>query len=434
MKNNFTLILIFAIAKLSFGRGPIINEWILNTTGKTASYWENVGPNQFEFHTTNVLADVLEVCYNNDYVYIESEGMTNDMGQFMNPGAPSAQGFKFKFSRNPSAGSGNEEVQEVASIGTLVNGIAIFGLGDGNSYNASTQENSPMGDGVWVGSAYYTEGFTLDTAFTAHPQAAGVYHSHATPLRLYSDPSNMHSPIVGFAHDGYPIYGPFGFSSAMDNTSGISRMTSSYQLRNITTRTTLPDGSNANPPGPAVTNGGDFDLGSYIQDYEYINGLGTLDEHNGRFCVTPQYPNGTYAYFVTVDASGTPQFPFYIGTTYYGTPIEENVLGNATIPSNGLTCLSLTTGMDNINTQIENLSVAINPNPIKDFTVLSFPEEAYGNFDIKIIDGTGKLVYAKYMVDSNRSAKIDLSDLKSGVYFVRVIGYNQLFTSRVIKE
>ena len=36
-----------------------------------------------------------------------------------------------------------------------------------------------------------------------------------------------------------------------------------------------------------------------------------LDQNNGRFCVTPEYPNGTYAYFSTVDkASFEPTFPY----------------------------------------------------------------------------------------------------------------------------
>ncbi len=318
--------------------GASITEWELNTTGKTASYWELIGMDTFSFNTTTILADVLSVCYDDDNVYIQSEGMTNDMGQFTNPGSPTEQDFKFKFSRNPVAGSGSDEVPDVAGIGVLINGIMMFGLSDGTSYDDASNSNISMGGGLWVGDAYWSEGMTLDTAFAAHPQQAGVYHSHATPFRLYDDPVSSHSPLVGFANDGFPVYGPFGYASSMDNTSGITRMISGYELRNITDRTVLPDGSTSSPAGPAVTTGGSFDLGTYIQDYEFIDGVGTLDEHNGRLCVTPEYPNGTYAYFVTVDAVGTPQFPYYIGTTYYGTETTDNTLGSAVIPSSGLTC------------------------------------------------------------------------------------------------
>lgn len=57
--------------------------------------------------------------------------------------------------------------------------------------------------------------------------------------------------------------------------------------------------------------------GSLIQDWEYIEGSGDLDYHNGRFCVTPEYPNGTYAYFMTVDPENVdaPTFPYIMGLT-----------------------------------------------------------------------------------------------------------------------
>ena len=31
-----------------------------------------------------------------------------------------------------------------------------------------------------------------------------------------------------------------------------------------------------------------------------FTGEGDLDEHNGRYCVTPDFPNGVYAYFATI--------------------------------------------------------------------------------------------------------------------------------------
>ena len=43
----------------------------------------------------------------------------------------------------------------------------------------------------------------------------------------------------------------------------------------------------------AVPNGG------FAQDYTYSSGSGILDQYQGRFTVTPDYPTGTYAYFIT---------------------------------------------------------------------------------------------------------------------------------------
>lgn len=67
-----------------------------------------------------------------------------------------------------------------------------------------------------------------------------------------------------------------------------------------------------------------YEMGSFIQDYIYEEGYGDLDEFNGRFSVTPEYPNGTYAYFLTTDSSDNPVYPYAIGPKYYGVPIFED--------------------------------------------------------------------------------------------------------------
>src|SRR6202042_3596826 len=120
----------------------------------------------------------------------------------------------------------------------------------------------------------------------------------------------------------------YGYSKATDATSPIKRIQSSYQLRSITTRATLPTWSLPNHTGvsqnlttsqsaPAVST--QFPLGRYLEDYDYIAGLGDLDQYNGRFAITPDFPNGTYAYYVTIDAGGNPAFPYVLSGQYYGT-------------------------------------------------------------------------------------------------------------------
>jgi len=124
-----------------------------------------------------------------------------------------------------------------------------------------------------------------------------------------------HSPILGWAYDGNPIYGPYGYSDPQ-TPGDIKRMLSSY---------TIQANSNRPPQYPS---------GFFVQDYVY-DASGDLDEHNGRFCITPEYPNGTYAYFCTVGSlanSGPfkfyrePQFPYVIGDTYHSKPIAFNFL------------------------------------------------------------------------------------------------------------
>jgi len=72
----------------------------------------------------------------------------------------------------------------------------------------------------------------------------------------------------------------------------------------------------ARPNGPTVSS--TYPLGCYAQDFEYVAGSGMLDENNGRFGKTPEYPSGTYAYFIAVDSSGSPTYPYTFGPYYYG--------------------------------------------------------------------------------------------------------------------
>src|SRR5256885_13119498 len=108
-------------------------------------------------------------------------------------------------------------------------------------------------------------------------------------------------------------------------------MTSGYQLRNITQRKTLPEGTTASSPGPDVSS--TYPLGSYVEDFGYVSGSGLLDQYNGRFSVTPDYPQGTYAYFVTLDSSGSAIYPYIIGPQYYGVVATDNLsAGSITVP------------------------------------------------------------------------------------------------------
>ena len=127
--------------------------------------------------------------------------------------------------------------------------------------------------------------------------------------------SNAHSPIVGWAFDGYPIYGPYGYSNP-NATSSIKLITSGYALRGIATRTTLANGTTVSA-GPEVNS--TYPLGSFLEDYMWQAGNGDLDACNGRWSVTPEYPQGTYAYYTTVNANMYPTYPFVFGSTYYGT-------------------------------------------------------------------------------------------------------------------
>jgi hypothetical protein len=51
-----------------------------------------------------------------------------------------------------------------------------------------------------------------------HPEQRGVYHYHKYPVCLKSpfrDNGKQHSGVIGFAFDGFPIYGPYDTDGAM---------------------------------------------------------------------------------------------------------------------------------------------------------------------------------------------------------------------------
>ena len=133
----------------------------------------------------------------------------------------------------------------------------------------------------------------------------------ATVRNAFGDNGGGHSPIIGWAYDGNPIYGPYGLYDADDIQSTSARMKSSYKID--TTKV-------YNRPSLA-----EYEAGFFIEDY-YYDSSGNLDEHNGRFCKTPDFEEGVYAYFATVDEFLLPEFPYYIGETYRGIPLKVNTV------------------------------------------------------------------------------------------------------------
>lgn len=140
----------------------------------------------------------------------------------------------------------------------------------------------------------------------AHVQPTGKYHYHGSPT-LYLQNANIPSntmTLVGYAADGFPVYYKYAYTNATDANSAVIAMTSSYRLKS------------GKRPGDGVTAPcGSYD-GVYSNDYEFVNGLGTLDQANGREGVTPEYPSGTYYYVITDDFPNIPRY-------FRGTPAPE---------------------------------------------------------------------------------------------------------------
>ena len=185
--------------------------------------------------------------------------------------------------------------------------VDIISVGSGASATAQIRQ--------WRKDKFYKNQSNLDSEngyfFPNYVTNRGSgYAYYAAPSTIRSgDTGVSHSPIIGFAYDGNPIYGPFGYQNPLDPQSVITRMTSSYSRNN----------SRSN--GPSVLQ---YPIGTFIDDYTYIAEYGSLDQNNGRYCVTPDYPEGTYAYFVTLDSTNDPVFPYILGDNYYSLPIDSN--------------------------------------------------------------------------------------------------------------
>ncbi|MCB0792317.1 MAG: YHYH protein [Flavobacteriales bacterium] len=363
-------------------QGPEVTSWVLNQ-GETGSYYVQGNSTP---QTMTTLADVQLVQYDATDAYISATGIpAYPTGPFLdgNPSLAADNGYIFRIPRVPQV-AGTSLEAPLGHIGVLINGVPIFNAEDAMSYNNA---------GVWLRNAVYWENDGMDCS-KGHPAPSqgpngvtqGRYHHHQNPIPfstanvvlsaicnlypadgLYSPDANVHSPLIGFAFDGYPIYGCYGYDDPNDPNSGIRRIESSWQLRGITQRHELADGTvlNSSAYGPNVN--AQYPLGCFIQDYEYVPGAGDLDQHNGRFCKTPEYPNGTYAYFGTVDADLNSAYPYFIGPTYYGevvtdnfpTPGPGNPSTNVTVPGG----TTQWTGNTGIAVQGDGIRLHVAPNP-----------------------------------------------------------------------
>lgn len=297
-------VMIAAGAHISFAQiTPEITAWKLNKNGAIGY--------------SGLPADIQKIQYSASSVYVSASGIPSySIGPWpMNPNTAGAQNKVFKIPRNPQPRTGTKTTVGLGSIGVFTNGVQMYNGDDGMTYN---------NNGVWKRNAYIFEGVSFD-ACAGHPDQGKNYHHHIYPTCLQTIDIAKHSPIIGFAFDGYPVYGPIAYTNS-NGTGSLKRMTSSYQKRTITERTTLPGSTTvlaAAQQGPVVST--QYPVGSFLQDFEFKQGSGDLDEYNGRFAVTPDYPNGIYAYYVTVEADlKTPVYPFILGLQYYGTVETAN--------------------------------------------------------------------------------------------------------------
>lgn len=259
-------------------------------------------------------------------LYVSSSGLARHaMGLWPNSTAtaPEPQRWRFAITETPRSAAQPLPVLTDAPVGVAINGVPLFG------YQSVLQDTL-----VWRQDPSVQETHPVDVVTSAGSQgpdaaggyltSTGAYVYRVLPTLLIPDTAGAgHSALLGFALDGYPIYGPWGYANA-DGSGGIVLNTSSYKLR---TDVRLGRASFSSDPALGIVNGtalAEFTVptGEYVDDWEYVPGLGTLDQHNGRFVVTPEFPFGTYAYFATVkpENPSEPAFPYLIGPSFHGVP------------------------------------------------------------------------------------------------------------------
>ncbi len=219
---------------------------------------------------------------------ITSNGLPNHTtGQFPGPGNPNrirAQDYKFRMRLKPKL-----------TVLTPLNHDAFGVATNGVPFDPGTAEfwnNNP----AWNYEALSGKINLGTDSSNAHVQPNGAYHYHGIPLGLIEKLNKKNEMIlVGYASDGFPIYATYGYTTAGDTKSGLKKLRSSYRLKE------------GNRPGGDNGPGGTYD-GTFTADWEYVKGVGDLDECNGRTSVTPEYPDGTYYYVLTDEFPFIPRF------------------------------------------------------------------------------------------------------------------------------
>ncbi len=449
MKHIFLLsFVLFHCLNASGQTNPAISSWIQNTTSIMGRHYVKGISTPIN---DNVLANVQSVKYSATSVYIATNGIPAYItGPFLdgNPSIAMTQNAIFKFTLNPTKNTGTPTGTTGGNIGIFVNGVAMFDYRDGVSWQNSSNslKGGPlggMGDGMWNRDAVVGERLGFDCS-KAHP-AMGNYHHHQNPAAfkldlkvistvcnlydsdgLYVVDSTKHSPLIGYSYDGFPIYGAYAYKN-VDGTGSVVRMKSSFKLRKITQRNTSATGGSVTP-GPDVS--GTYPLGYFREDYEYITTTGStpdyLDEHNGRFCITPEYPKGMYCYFATIDENWNSAYPYLIGPTFYGvrTPAKVTSITEAVT-----TYVPSSTGISNQDKNV--IDVQVFPNPSNEFLAVQLNGISKENLTVELMDVYGKTIQSENIYQGSTIAYFDTRKLYSGTYFVRLKNRNEQMIKKI---
>ena len=342
--------------------GTLKSPYDIQTTGTTTltkAYTNATVNNSLGYLTTSfLLTDGLSVGFDSSNVYVTGKNIPNYATTKIDTTLSNVKegSGNYNIPRVDLVAVANSNVSlESYAIGVLVNGLPLYNIKDNASWN---------GEDVW----HYNNEFknrNRSSNTIAETDSNGVTKTYLPTVDMSSTSAwgnaTTHSGIIGWAFDGLPIYGPYGYSDPLDATSDVTNIKSSFVLK---------AGIRASGPGGDHT-------GAFVEDYTWDSSLAGQDGYAGRWNqrvgVTPDSSGAQIKYYVcTIDDSGKPMFPYAVGggenndTTnqtaltygnrYYAQPQnkELNTLGT------GYTSSTATSAITSSYSETKSNTVAIN--------------------------------------------------------------------------
>ncbi len=191
------------------GTAPIGGRWYLRA-GERDVYLYRDGEefvDLFSYHVRDSNRDGIDnvrLGHDDRFLILRSQGYPNHpTALFPNSGNPNTirvQNFLFRLPLAPKV-AGKITRVPMGPIGVALNGVVFFNPFEAGGMNAVEGYSE-----VWLDSC------------CGHPQQEGVYHYHKYPSCLKSpfpDDGLRHSPVIGFAFDGFPVHGPYEEAGVM---------------------------------------------------------------------------------------------------------------------------------------------------------------------------------------------------------------------------
>jgi hypothetical protein len=266
----------------------ITDEIFSNRTSDCANYADNYGSNVRDLTRVIDFEGYVDVEVFDTYCNLLSDNIPNhdfndSSANFRTNVAEIDRVFSVK--RDPQMAAEISQINGQAWDAVMLNGVVVdvrsAGCYKPSESRADADGNTEAGcsqnDEWMLIPLEYSTKFGADI-HNAHVQPDGTYHYHGNPNAMFDDsPSGDGSPVIGFAADGFPIYGSYILD---EQTGNYRKALSGYTVK----QGKRGERTDTNP-------GGDY-TGLYEEDWEWTDS-GDLDECNGM-----DY-KGEYGYYIT---------------------------------------------------------------------------------------------------------------------------------------